>query len=136
MRMIVNIDVPELTPAIEFYTAALGLELTRILDGDVAELKSGSATLYLLANPPGSIPAASVTGGRAYTRHWTPVHFDVVVDDVLEAAKCAMRAGAVPESRCIEWRGSKCITFADQFGHGFCFIEYEGDLSITHKCWT
>lgn len=127
MRMIVNVDVPDLTPAIEFYTKALDLELTRILDDDVAELKRGAATLYLLANPTGSAPAASVTEGRAYTRHWTPVHFDVVVDDVLEAAKVAARAGAVQESPCVEWRGSKCITFADPFGHGFCLIQFDGD---------
>lgn len=127
MRLILNIDVPELTPAIEFYTAALGLRLTRILDDDVAELRSGAATVYLLAKPAGSLPAASASERRVYTRHWTPVHFDVVVDDVVEAAELATRAGAIRESECIEWRGSKCITFADPFGHGFCLIELDGD---------
>lgn len=125
--MIVNIDVPNLARAIEFYTAALGLRCTRILDDDVAELTSGRAVIYLLAKPAGSPPATAVNEGRAYGRHWTPVHFDVVVDDVHEAAARAKRAGAVQESECIEWRGSKCITFADPFGHGFCVIEFEGD---------
>ncbi len=58
MRMIVNIDVPELAPAIDFYTAALGLTLNRIIDGDVAELSGASATLYLLATPPARTPCA------------------------------------------------------------------------------
>ncbi len=127
MRMIVNIDVPELASAIAFYTAALPFEVTRLLDADVAELRSGPATLYLLEKPPGSSPTPSPSAGRVFTRHWTPVHFDVVVEDVLEAAHTALSAGAVQESDCIEWRGSKCITFADPFGHGFCLIEFEGD---------
>jgi hypothetical protein len=36
MKMLVNIDVPELALAIEFYCAALGLTLSRTLDEDVA----------------------------------------------------------------------------------------------------
>ncbi len=48
MKIIINIDVPELAPAIRFYTAALGLTHSRTLDDDVAELTGASATLYLL----------------------------------------------------------------------------------------
>jgi predicted lactoylglutathione lyase len=36
--IIINIDVPELAPAIRFYTAALGLTHCRTLDDDTAEL--------------------------------------------------------------------------------------------------
>jgi predicted enzyme related to lactoylglutathione lyase len=125
MRMIVNIDVPALAPAIDFYTAALNLELSRLLDDDVAELTGGSSMVYLLANPAGSRPVPSMGDERAYARHWTPVHIDFVVDDVREAAERAKRAGATQERECIEWRGSKCITFSDPFGHGFCLIELE-----------
>ena len=52
------------------------------------------------------------------------MHVDFVVDDVEEAARCAEAAGARRESACIEWRGSKCITLSDPFGHGFCVIEF------------
>lgn len=52
MKVLVNIDVPELAPAIEFYCAALGLQLNRIIDGDVAELTGGSCLIYLLEKPP------------------------------------------------------------------------------------
>lgn len=41
----------------------------------------------------------------------------------MSAAKIAESAGAARESDCVEWRGSKCITFSDPFGHGFCLIE-------------
>ena len=124
MRMIVNIDVPELAPAIAFYTTALALKLTRILDDDVAELTGGSSVIYLMAKPAGSAPAAAVPEGRRYARHWTPVHIDFVVDDIARAAQRAVDAGATRETECVEWRGSKCITFSDPFGHGFCLIEF------------
>jgi len=127
MKILVNIDVPELAPAIDFYTAALPLSLGRIIDGDVAELTGAAATLYLLRKPAGSRPVKSLGDGRQYTRHWTPVHLDFVVDNVEEAAKRAIEAGAVQESECVQWKGSKCISFSDPFGHGFCLIEFAGD---------
>lgn len=127
MKMLVNIDVPELEPAIAFYTAALELKLNRTMDGDVAELTGASSTIYLLLNPAGSIPADTLSTAREYSRHWTPVHIDFIVDDIAEASKRAMDAGARRESECIEWNGSKCVTFADPFGHGFCLIEFSGE---------
>lgn len=123
-RLIVNIDVPALAPAIAFYTAALGLRLTRILDDDVAELSGASSVICLVTKPVGSAIAPAVAAGRHYRRHWTPVHLDFVVDDIEQAAQRASAAGAVRESECVEWRDSKCITFSDPFGHGFCLIEF------------
>ena len=124
--ILVNIDVPELEPAIEFYEAAVGAKLERLLDDDVAELTYGSAVLCLLEKPTGS--AATPAGQRReLARHWTPVHVDFVVDDIDAAVERALAAGAKRESACIEWRGSKCVTFSDPFGHGFCLIEFSGD---------
>lgn len=127
MKILVNIDVPELGPAIDFYSAALSLNLSRIIDDDVAELTGASSILYLLRKAAGSSPASSLVQGRQYTRHWTPVHIDFVVDDIKEAAKRAIRAGAFQESECVQWQGSKCISFSDPFGHGFCLIEFTGE---------
>ena len=126
MRVLVNIDVPELAPAVEFYEAAVGVKLTRLLDDDVAELEYGSSTLYLLRKPPKS--QATPTGGlRQQGRHWTPVHVDFVVADIDAAVARALAAGAKRESDRIDWRGSKCVTFSDPFGHGFCLIELSED---------
>lgn len=127
MRLIVNIDVPDLAPAIDFYSAALGLKLSRTIEGDVAELTGGSCVIYLLKHPAGSHPVSTLPVVRHYSRHWTPVHMDFVVDDVKQAAQQALDAGAIQESECIEWNGSKCITFSDPFGNGFCVIEFEGE---------
>jgi len=52
---------------------------------------------------------------------------DFVVNDIQSATQQALAAGAVQESECVIWRGSKCITVSDPFGHGFCLIEFEAD---------
>ncbi len=125
MKVIINIDVPELRPAIAFYTAALGLEHSRTLDDDVAELTGASATIYLLQKDAGSRAVRQPVAERDYGRHWTPVHFDFVVPDVDAAAARAIAAGARQETGHVDWRGSRCLSFGDPFGHGFCFIQFE-----------
>lgn len=124
MKLLVNIDVPEVKPAIAFYTAALGLTFSRYLDDDVAELVDNSTLIYLLQRPTDSLCASNLPKMRQYSRHWTPVHIDFVVEDLHSAAQRAVQAGALKESECVEWRGSRCITFSDPFGHGFCLIEF------------
>jgi len=127
MKVIINIDVPELAPAIEFYTRALGLDHSRTLDEDVAELTGASATLYLLQKSAGTRAVKARPAERDYQRHWTPVHFDLVVNDVDAAAARALAAGARQETGHIDWKGSRCVSFGDPFGHGFCFIQFERD---------
>lgn len=126
-RILVNIDVPELKPAIDFYEAAVGARFNRFLDDDVAELEYGSSVIYLLRKSESSRPTPADGPARDFARHWTPVHVDFVVDDVDSAVDRALAAGAKRESACVEWRGSKCVTFSDPFGHGFCLIELSGD---------
>jgi predicted enzyme related to lactoylglutathione lyase len=125
VKIIINVDVPDLAPAIRFYTEALGLVHSRTLDDDVAELTGASATLYLLQKNPGTAAVRVPPIDRHYGRHWSPVHFDLVVPDVNAAAARAVAAGAKQETGCVNWRGSRCISFGDPFGHGFCFIQFE-----------
>jgi predicted enzyme related to lactoylglutathione lyase len=127
MRVLINIDVPDLEMAVAFYRDAVGLTLSRVIDDDVAELIGASCVLYLLRKPAGSAASSAATAARQYTRHWTPVHIDFVVKSIEEAAKRAILAGARQESECAEWMGSKCISFSDPFGHGFCLIEFVGE---------
>jgi predicted enzyme related to lactoylglutathione lyase len=130
MKIIINIDVPELTPAIAFYTAALGLTHSRNLD-DIAELTGASATIYLLQKDAATRAVHAPPIARDYGRHWTPVHFDLVVPDVDVAAARALAAGARQETGHVDFRGSRCISFGDPFGHGFCFIQFERDGTYT-----
>jgi predicted enzyme related to lactoylglutathione lyase len=127
MRILVDIDVPDLHQAINFYCAAFDLQLKRILDSDVAELVGGSSTIYLLKKDEGSKCAKPIPDGRTYSRHWTPVHVDFVVDDLNRAVKRVTDAGAIRETECVTWRDSKCMTFSDPFGNGFCLIQFENE---------
>ncbi|RZI40278.1 VOC family protein [Herbaspirillum sp. HC18] len=127
MKMLVDVDVPDLQKGINFYCSAFDLHLERILDNDVAEIVGGSSTIYLLQKDEGSRCARPTPDTRNYSRHWTPVHIDFVVDDLDPAVKRVMDAGAIRETECISWRGSKCITFSDPFGNGFCLIEFENE---------
>lgn len=127
MRIIINIDIPDLKKAIQFYTQAFALQHTRTIDHDVAELTGSSSVIYLLQKDPGSSTSPKSLTTRNYARHWTPVHIDFVVDDLQAAKEKALQAGAICESECGEWMGSRCITFSDPFGHGFCLIEFDGE---------
>lgn len=124
MKTLINIDVPELSTAIEFYVKALELKHSRTIDQDVAELVGDSVIIYLLQKDAGSPTAKNSSSTRNYARHWTPVHMDFVVDDIDAAKQKVMAAGAVCESEGVEWMESKCVTFSDPFGHGFCLIEF------------
>lgn len=128
MKTIINIDVPDIAKAIEFYSKALGLKHARTLDCDVAEMVGGSSIIYLLQKNDGTSFSKESNGSRNYQRHWTPVHIDFVVDDIDLAKEVALNAGALCESDCVEWMGSRCVTFSDPFGHGFCLIEFDGEM--------
>lgn len=123
----VCIDVDELDAGIAFYTNALGLSPGRRSGDAWVEMLGGPVALDLLAKPPGT--AAFPTGTRAlraYERHWTPVHLDVVVDDVEAAVRRAVEAGAKLEVPTARQAWGRIATLADPFGHGFCLIQLEG----------
>ena len=63
---------------------------------------------------------------RRYERHWTPVHFDVVVDDIEDAVRKALNAGALIEAAIREERWGRITVLTDPFGHGFCLIQFLG----------
>ena len=124
MDLLINIDVPDLAEAIAFYSQAFGLAVTRRLGAEVAELSGLPARIYLLQKPGGSIGAAK--DPRRYDRHWTPVHVDVVVDDIEAALARAVAAGAHAETDIRVAAYGKLAVLSDPFGHGFCLIEFLG----------
>jgi predicted enzyme related to lactoylglutathione lyase len=123
----VCIDVDDLDAGIAFYTKALGLTTGRRAGDAWAELLGAPVPLDLLAKPPGT--AAFPTGTRAlraYERHWTPVHLDVVVDDVEAAVRRAVAAGAKVDQPIEARSWGRIAILADPFGHGFCLLQFEG----------
>ncbi|AMA57932.1 VOC family protein [Bradyrhizobium sp. CCGE-LA001] len=122
MTFLLNIDVPDVTAATTFYTEAFGLTVGRRFDSGFVELKGWPAPVYLLTKQAGTVGA----GGdhRRYERHWTPVHIDIVVDDVDAAVERALRAGAILEVAASDAPYGRIAMLADPFGHGFCLLAF------------
>ena len=126
MQLLVNIDVDDLERAARFYSGAFGLRPGRRFGGDGLELLGGNAPIYLLVKPAGSAATPAGAATRDYRRHWTPVHLDVVVDDIGAALQRALDAGATLEQPVRASRWGKLALLADPFGHGLCLIEFVG----------
>jgi predicted enzyme related to lactoylglutathione lyase len=124
LSVLINIDVPDLEAATAFYTAAFDLTVGRRFGLDAVELLGWPSPAYLLRKSDGTIGAAGQS--RIYSRHWTPVHLDVVVDDIDAAVLRAMDAGAHLESPARTAPYGKIAMLADPFGHGLCLIEFAG----------
>ena len=120
------IDVDVLERGIAFYTAALGLTVARRLRSDWAELAGAPVPIDLLANAAGTPASPVASARRDYGRHWTPLHLDVVVDDLDAAVRRARDAGAVVEVDARDRPYGRLAVLADPFGHGFCLIEFRG----------
>jgi predicted enzyme related to lactoylglutathione lyase len=124
MKVLLNIDVPELPTAEAFYTAAFGLRAGRRFGADALELLGADVPLYLLRKDAGSIGAGATV--RDYLRHWTPVHVDLAVDDLDEALIRAIAAGATQEGAVREAGWGRIVQLADPWGHGWCLLQFLG----------
>ena len=123
--LLVNVDVDDLEKAIAFYCAAFGLTVGRRFGSGAIELLGSPAAIYLLVKAPGS-PAWLHGQRRDYSRHWTPVHLDFVVDDVSAAIERATAVGARLEAPVKSSKWGDLALMADPFGHGFCLIQFRG----------
>ncbi|TWI03730.1 lactoylglutathione lyase [Luteimonas cucumeris] len=124
MRLLINIDVPDLSTASSFYIAAFGLKPARRLGESVQELVGAEAPIYLLRKDAGS--DAAVDRPREYARHWTPVHCDVVVEDLDASLARALAAGARQEGAIREAAWGRIVQLVDPFGHGWCLLQFLG----------
>lgn len=122
MDLLVNIDVPDLATAEAFYTTAFGLTVTRRFGDGGVELSGLPARIYLLEKPEGSVGAGDEL--RRYVRHWTPVHLDVVVDDLDAALARTLAAGATLDSEPRTHVWGRIAVLADPFGNGFCLLQF------------
>ncbi len=123
----VCIDVDDLDRAVVFYTQALGLSTGRRAGDEWVELLGAPCPIDLLAKPPGTRALPSGTRAlRDYERHWTPIHLDVVVDDLDGAVRRAVVAGATLERAAEPKPWGRIALLADPFGHGFCLLQFIG----------
>jgi uncharacterized glyoxalase superfamily protein PhnB len=126
MQLLINIDVGDVEKAIQFYQAALGLQVSRRFGDHGVEMSGGPAPIYLLLKAAGSRASSTTTQIRSYDRHWTSVHLDFVVEEIHSAIQRALAAGATLEGEVSTARWGKLALLADPFGHGFCFIQFIG----------
>ena len=124
MKMLVNIDVPDLAAAERFYAEAFGLHAGRRFGKDALEMLGAEVALYLLHKHAGTVGAGASL--RDYARHWTPVHADVVVEDLDAALIRAVAAGAVQEGPVREAGWGRIVQLADPWGHGWCLLQFLG----------
>ena len=122
MSLLIDIDVPALEPGVRFYTTAFGLSVGRRFADDFVELLGWPVPLYLLVKAPGTRGAGQDL--RRYGRHWTPLHLDVVVEDIDAAVARAVGAGAVVEMPAKDEPYGRIAMLGDPFGHGFCLIQF------------
>ena len=126
MDMLVNIDVDDLSKAIDFYRKAVGLQVGRRFGSLGVEMLGTTSAIYLLVKPEGTRPSPNTDEVRRYRRHWTPVHLDFVVWELEAAVGRAVDAGAAIEDEIQTHNWGRIAHLADPFGHGICFIEFLG----------
>ncbi|WP_312373902.1 VOC family protein [Stutzerimonas nitrititolerans] len=123
-ELLVNVDVPDLLAAERFYCAAFLLKPGRRFGDDAVELIGASSKIYLLAKNAGTDAAAMATSKRSYERHWTPVYFDFVVDNLEEAVARSIAAGGAQEQPTRQNSWGNIAVMSDPFGHGYCLVEF------------
>ncbi|HZY03603.1 MAG TPA: VOC family protein [Anaeromyxobacteraceae bacterium] len=126
LRLIVNVDVDDLDRAVGFYTTALGFAVGRRFGRAAIELLGAEVPIYLLVSAPGTPPFPGAGTARDYGRHWTPVHLDFAVDDLEEAVRKAVAAGAKVEAPIAGRKWGRIALLSDPFGNGFCLIQFQG----------
>ena len=94
MKGEICIDVNDVAEAVRFYGEGIGLTVVK-RDQEWAQMKIGEQTIWLMKVPAGK--AGTIT--REFSRHWTPVHLDIHVDDIDDTIKRAVAAGGKLEAR-------------------------------------
>src|SRR4051812_33562483 len=125
-QLLVDIDVDDLERASRFYTEAFGLRIGRKLGDDFLELLGAPVPIYLLVQRGGTPPFAGASAPRSYARHWSPLHLDWVVSDIEAAVRRACDAGATLEQPARQEAYGWLALLSDPFGHGFCFLQFDG----------
>lgn len=123
VALLLNLDVPDLERATRFYVEAFGFRVGRRLGAAGTELLGAGAPLYLLPKAADSNATPSASTRRTYARHWTPLHLDVVVEDIHAALERALAAGARSEDAISEHAWGFMAPLADPFGHGVCLVQ-------------
>jgi uncharacterized glyoxalase superfamily protein PhnB len=126
--VLINVDVDDLDAAVAFYRRGVGLHIgRRLFNGTVTEMLGASSTIYLVQKNSGTPVSLQTLQMREYSRHWTPVHLDFIVDEIEIAVRNALAAGARQEGAVQTFEWGRQATLSDPFGHGLCFLQWVGN---------
>jgi len=112
----VTVDVADLSLATKFYTEVLGCELKSKNSDDWTVVNVNGFDINLLERAEGTM--ATENQKRSYERHWTPIHFDFSVEDVITTAESVCKYGGAIEND-VTPSFAACV---DPFGNGFCLV--------------
>ncbi len=118
------IEVSDLDSGLAFYTSGLGLRELRRFTPRWVELAGARVPIHLLARPDPSFKAGQRLLARSYERHWTPVHLDLIVDDLKVALQRALAAGATLDRDIVDHHYWRMANLADPFGNGIDLIQF------------
>ncbi len=96
-KVALSVDVPDVSAAVDFFSRGLGFKKLRNEPPNAMVMDAGGLELWLLLKAEGSVAVRDTDISRSYRRHWTPIHLDVLVDDLNEALDRAVTAGATQE---------------------------------------
>jgi len=88
------IDVDDVARAVRFYGDGIGLSVIK-QEPEWAQLKVDELTIWLMKVSAGKTSLIL----RDYSRHWTPVHLDIHVEDIERTIERALAAGGKLEAR-------------------------------------
>lgn len=84
-KVALSVDVPDVSAAVDFFSRGLGFKKLRNEPPNAMVMDAGGLELWLLLKAEGSVAVRDTDLSRNYRRHWTPIHLDVLVDDLSEA---------------------------------------------------
>ena len=122
IRLALSIDVPDVVAGERFFADGLGFETLRQEPSSLV-MRAGSIEVWLLPREEGSTAVRHQRLSRSYRRHWTPIHLDIIVDDLESALARAISAGATQEGEIVTGEEGTIAFCADPFGNGFCLIQ-------------
>ena len=119
----ISIDVPDIEAGVEFFTEGLGFTKPRKGPHNSVLMRAGELEICLLQKISGSVAVPETNIPRDYGRHWTPIHLDIMVDDLDNAIQQAVGAGARQEGEIYSDEQYSIAFCSDPFGNGFCLGE-------------
>ncbi len=123
-KVLINIDVGDINQAESFYCKTFGLSVKQRLSANTLELAGLGSPVFLIENKAGTTCYPGAEQTRHYNRHWTPVHLDIVVENIEVSFDKALIAGASKESEISTTSFGRIALCSDPFGNGFCLIQF------------